>query len=135
MCYGSLRWPLRHYTRVTTTAAPLPPFNHLSTTTKSYSLPQVVSIPNPRVEAEEHYYNAKCTKLRWVGACTAVPPGTAVQGGRWWWWPGAGGAQLQRQLHQTQLVIRFTTVVPGLFRVFPGGDAVLCSGGASHRSA
>ena len=28
---------------------------------------QVVSIPNPRVEAEEHYYNAKCTKLRDLG--------------------------------------------------------------------
>lgn len=28
---------------------------------------QTVSIPNPRVEAEEHYYNAKCTKLRDLG--------------------------------------------------------------------
>lgn len=28
---------------------------------------QVKSIPNPRVEAEEHYYNAKCTKLRELG--------------------------------------------------------------------
>ena len=27
----------------------------------------VISIPNPRVEAEEHYYNAKCTKLRDLG--------------------------------------------------------------------
>ena len=26
-----------------------------------------MSIPNPRVEAEEHYYNAKCTKLRELG--------------------------------------------------------------------
>lgn len=25
------------------------------------------NIPNPRVEAEEHYYNAKCTKLRDLG--------------------------------------------------------------------
>lgn len=28
---------------------------------------EVQSIPNPRVEAEEHYYNAKCTKLRDLG--------------------------------------------------------------------
>ena len=28
---------------------------------------QVTNIPNPRVEAEEHYYNAKCTKLRDLG--------------------------------------------------------------------
>ncbi|KAI3424306.1 hypothetical protein D9Q98_009860 [Chlorella vulgaris] len=28
---------------------------------------KTVSIPNPRVEAEEHYYNAKCTKLRDLG--------------------------------------------------------------------
>lgn len=26
-----------------------------------------MSVPNPRVEAEEHYYNAKCTKLRDLG--------------------------------------------------------------------
>ena len=28
---------------------------------------QVVSIPNPRVEAEEHYYNAKHSKLQELG--------------------------------------------------------------------
>ena len=28
---------------------------------------ETVTIPNPRVEAEEHYYNAKCTKLRDLG--------------------------------------------------------------------
>ena len=28
---------------------------------------QVVSVPNPRVELEEHYYNAKCTKLVELG--------------------------------------------------------------------
>ncbi|GAX79449.1 hypothetical protein CEUSTIGMA_g6890.t1 [Chlamydomonas eustigma] len=28
---------------------------------------QVVSVPNPRVELEEHYYNAKCTKLQALG--------------------------------------------------------------------
>ncbi|RMZ52926.1 hypothetical protein APUTEX25_001045, partial [Auxenochlorella protothecoides] len=28
---------------------------------------EVKNIPNPRVEAEEHYYNAKCTKLRDLG--------------------------------------------------------------------
>jgi UDP-sulfoquinovose synthase len=28
---------------------------------------RVQSVPNPRVEAEEHYYNAKCTKLRDLG--------------------------------------------------------------------
>jgi nucleoside-diphosphate-sugar epimerase len=28
---------------------------------------QTISVPNPRVEAEEHYYNAKCTKLRDLG--------------------------------------------------------------------
>ncbi|GAB4816337.1 hypothetical protein N2152v2_003383 [Parachlorella kessleri] len=28
---------------------------------------EVTNIPNPRVEAEEHYYNAKCTKLRDLG--------------------------------------------------------------------
>lgn len=27
----------------------------------------IVSVPNPRVEKEEHYYNAKCTKLRDLG--------------------------------------------------------------------
>jgi hypothetical protein len=25
---------------------------------------QTISVPNPRVEAEEHYYNAKCSKLQ-----------------------------------------------------------------------
>ena len=34
----------------------------------SWSAPlQVVSVPNPRVELEEHYYNAKCTKLVELG--------------------------------------------------------------------
>lgn len=28
---------------------------------------RVQNIPNPRVEAEDHYYNAKCTKLRDLG--------------------------------------------------------------------
>jgi hypothetical protein len=28
---------------------------------------QVVSVPNPRVEAEEHYYNAKHSKLEELG--------------------------------------------------------------------
>ena len=28
---------------------------------------QIISIPNPRVEAEEHYYNAKHTKLVELG--------------------------------------------------------------------
>jgi UDP-sulfoquinovose synthase len=28
---------------------------------------QVVNVPNPRVEAEEHYYNAKNTKLQDLG--------------------------------------------------------------------
>lgn len=28
---------------------------------------EVISVPNPRVEKEEHYYNAKCTKLRDLG--------------------------------------------------------------------
>ncbi|KIY94581.1 UDP-sulfoquinovose synthase [Monoraphidium neglectum] len=28
---------------------------------------QVTSVPNPRVEAEEHYYNAKCSKLQDLG--------------------------------------------------------------------
>lgn len=27
----------------------------------------VITVPNPRVEKEEHYYNAKCTKLRDLG--------------------------------------------------------------------
>lgn len=29
--------------------------------------PQIKSYPNPRVEAEEHYYNAKNTKLKDLG--------------------------------------------------------------------
>jgi UDP-sulfoquinovose synthase len=28
---------------------------------------QVNSVPNPRVEKEEHYYNVKCSKLRDLG--------------------------------------------------------------------
>lgn len=28
---------------------------------------QVQSVPNPRVEKEEHYYNVKCSKLRDLG--------------------------------------------------------------------
>jgi UDP-sulfoquinovose synthase len=28
---------------------------------------QVLSVPNPRVELEEHYYNVKCSKLRDLG--------------------------------------------------------------------
>ena len=28
---------------------------------------QVTSIPNPRTEQEEHYYNVKCSKLRDLG--------------------------------------------------------------------
>lgn len=28
---------------------------------------ETINVPNPRVEAEEHYYNAKCTKLRDLG--------------------------------------------------------------------
>jgi UDP-sulfoquinovose synthase len=30
-------------------------------------VPQVQNVPNPRVEAEEHYYNAKCSKLQDLG--------------------------------------------------------------------
>lgn len=30
-------------------------------------LPQIIQIPNPRVEAEEHYYNAKHAKLEELG--------------------------------------------------------------------
>jgi UDP-sulfoquinovose synthase len=28
---------------------------------------QIQSVPNPRVEKEEHYYNVKCSKLRDLG--------------------------------------------------------------------
>lgn len=35
--------------------------------TKYYTLVQIQSVPNPRVEAEEHYYNAQHTKLVSLG--------------------------------------------------------------------
>ena len=28
---------------------------------------ELTNVPNPRVEAEEHYYNAKCSKLQDLG--------------------------------------------------------------------
>merc|ERR1711988_995243 len=28
---------------------------------------ELINVPNPRVEAEEHYYNAKCSKLQDLG--------------------------------------------------------------------
>ena len=39
----------------------------MHTTTLCELLAQVASVPNPRVEAEEHYYNAKHTHLADLG--------------------------------------------------------------------
>ena len=38
-----------------------------ATAANSFSLLQIQSVPNPRVEAEEHYYNAQHTKLMTLG--------------------------------------------------------------------
>ena len=48
-------------------------------------LMQVVSVPNPRVELEEHYYNAKCTKLVELG----LQPHLLQVSGRRLWASGA----------------------------------------------
>ena len=48
-------------------------------TTKPHPPPsQVQNFPNPRVEAEEHYYNAKCTALRDLGLKPHLLQGSMV---------------------------------------------------------
>ena len=41
--------------------------SHPATAANCYALTQIQSVPNPRVEAEEHYYNAQHTKLMSLG--------------------------------------------------------------------